>query len=154
MLIAAGKWKIQVDVEDTARAYSQLSPTVGVTPVERNLYEYRSLAYSDQLHTFLGQLGVRPDCEVDIAYFGSNIPGCPNSLEHFYQGWFDAAGTVVAAPEAEDMNAWLVDGKVGLSFEQHRDRSPYFEPGRPLIRIYFSICLPWRVQGATPIPAS
>lgn len=53
---------------------------------------------------------------------------------------------MVAAPEEEDMNAWLVDGKVGLSFVQHSGKSPYFKPERPLIRIYFSICLPWRVQ--------
>lgn len=83
MLIAAGKWKIQVDVEATARAYSQVSPTVGVTPAERNLYEYRSLAYSDQFRTFLGQLGVRSDCEVGIAYLGRIFQGARTSRTIF-----------------------------------------------------------------------
>ena len=158
MIIQFGPWTADVDVAATNSRYRKRvqGGTEDCACHEcRNFALLRSQAYPEEVQGLLRHVGVDPDKETEVHYYG-RLP----SGSHLYRGWFQIIGHLNYGPAA-----WVktTDGK----WERHFHRvSPTFEFGLheksnapdcpsdfanvPYIEVDFYVDLPWLVNLPEP----
>lgn len=145
-----GRWTVQVDVERTLEAHSQLT-TSGAVECGcagcMNFDAQRADVLSGRFGSLLAALGIRPPWEVEVVNFGEVESGL-----HAYSLWYHFVGTVVSGAPAwkpvegpTDMRAQDFEPQGGWSVGCHTEARlvrPSFR-GLALVQLEFSLELPW-----------